>query len=1174
MAQTNVANTFTANQLFTSGFPQTDISCTGIAATDSMAIRAAILQAKSNQSAHIIVLDGIASAYCAWDGTIVGNAFDGGNTSPIIIGLNANIHTFNAGIILGVNDLTDRVHIIGLRSSASGSFSRSNSVVISGDNGAYPVLDIPGIEGDFQSFGVTYVSNNAMTPTVRVHTFDKFSPGCTFPPCGSTQLVFQNSDVINTGGAIPFQFDDNGLVNRGAWSSLTTYAFDDEVSYMGNNYISAVSGNLNNVPTGGSPNWTQHITIAGFDVSLQGMTINSVSSMSPPLYVQDFGNFHIEGPTETWMITNGGPAVSLTCSTGATCGDYTFHLMASESATGDIFNVTGALGTIEMDNIYPSDGSAYLIKSNTANVVGVKSNQNGPILGILDPASSAVQVVNGSDMDSTMAESLTQTYILPAGTEGSQLIGHQVNAIRDGSSFQVGYVNRSNYTTFPIRSGTGAVTTGQRDYLGGTTASRITCSSAPCVVGLDLENITASAGDLVMAVIPIRTDAAGGTGVGLGVSVNAGWHTPITTVGYTASAPWPAGPLTNDLKWQFIVLVSRVATTPGGAQTIDANINISDTTSPILLANATLIYIPNSSGTIPDSEAIEYAMSLTPYPPSCLAGQSCTPNGVFITPQITTSNLNSTIYVDGVTYPLTALGIQAALTAGGSGSRVILPSGTTTISVESGCLTMSTNQWLSGAGKYATTLKRANSGTANNSIFCAANGDTFTDFAIDGNRSNETGGADNINGGALSDVTVQRMLLENSYTHGIDLSTSGSDIMISDNDFINNGLRAGCVGVNLCDDVEIQKPTSVKVVHNYSSGSQNFAGFSNAANVGNLDVGDNTVVGGLGFVVALGAGSTGASGANIHDNIVSTSASANQNVFDVANWSNVTVRSNSVLSMGTCCSDVSDLPPTQRVTVTNNTFFGSPNVTTNNCVTLGGSNLIIEGNFCQGAGGAGIEITLANTAPQKNIIISGNLVKNNGQAAAYHGGIETYLTAGGTAALADVLIQGNRVFDDQGSPTQSYGVALAPAIAGQKTGYSNFTITGNDLRGNLTAPISNSTSGATGMLIADNGDTATSPTYSAGFNTGSVTATNGTKTFIVTVGTGGATSTGTITMPSATDYGLTEWICFANNKTRADLIQQTGFGSTTVTFTNYALTIGTPVNWTNGDVIAITCAAH
>jgi hypothetical protein len=74
----------------------------------------------------------------------------------------------------------------------------------------------------------------------------------------------------------------------------------------------------------------------------------------------------------------------------------------------------------------------------------------------------------------------------------------------------------------------------------------------------------------------------------------------------------------------------------------------------------------------------------------------------------------------------------------------------------------------------------------------------------------------------------------------------------------------------------------------------------------------------------------------------------------------------------------------------------------------------------------------------------------------------------------------------------------------------------------------------------------------------------------VTVGTGTGTSTGVVGLPTAS----TGWNCTAQNRNRGAFIQQTASATTSATFTNYGTTVGTPVNWTNSDVLGITCSAY
>lgn len=100
---------------------------------------------------------------------------------------------------------------------------------------------------------------------------------------------------------------------------------------------------------------------------------------------------------------------------------------------------------------------------------------------------------------------------------------------------------------------------------------------------------------------------------------------------------------------------------------------------------------------------------------------------------------------------------------------------------------------------------------------------------------------------------------------------------------------------------------------------------------------------------------------------------------------------------------------------------------------------------------------------------------------------------------------------------------------------------------------------------------AKAPTFSSGFNTGSITQQNGSCAFSVTVGSGSAVNTGVISLPTAA-HG---WNCPApfNVTHTGNIIIETANSTTSATFINYGTTPGTPVNWTNGDVIGFTCFA-
>lgn len=98
--------------------------------------------------------------------------------------------------------------------------------------------------------------------------------------------------------------------------------------------------------------------------------------------------------------------------------------------------------------------------------------------------------------------------------------------------------------------------------------------------------------------------------------------------------------------------------------------------------------------------------------------------------------------------------------------------------------------------------------------------------------------------------------------------------------------------------------------------------------------------------------------------------------------------------------------------------------------------------------------------------------------------------------------------------------------------------------------------------------TGTAPGIS-GFNTnGTIAQNNGSAVIQVTVGSGTAGSTGTLTFPTAT-HG---WVCFAQNQSRADLILQSSNSATSCVLTNFGTTFAA-TNFTNGDTILVTAFA-
>lgn len=100
---------------------------------------------------------------------------------------------------------------------------------------------------------------------------------------------------------------------------------------------------------------------------------------------------------------------------------------------------------------------------------------------------------------------------------------------------------------------------------------------------------------------------------------------------------------------------------------------------------------------------------------------------------------------------------------------------------------------------------------------------------------------------------------------------------------------------------------------------------------------------------------------------------------------------------------------------------------------------------------------------------------------------------------------------------------------------------------------------------------ATAPTIASGFGTSpSVVSSNGTATFKINVGTGGAASSGIVTMPTAT----TGWNCVvtpaAAPQAAAEMFS-VATSVTSITITNYTASTGVALAWPASTIIAVNC---
>lgn len=98
------------------------------------------------------------------------------------------------------------------------------------------------------------------------------------------------------------------------------------------------------------------------------------------------------------------------------------------------------------------------------------------------------------------------------------------------------------------------------------------------------------------------------------------------------------------------------------------------------------------------------------------------------------------------------------------------------------------------------------------------------------------------------------------------------------------------------------------------------------------------------------------------------------------------------------------------------------------------------------------------------------------------------------------------------------------------------------------------------------------PTIASGFGTSpSIVSSSGTVAFTVNVGTGGAASTGVITLPACT----TRWVCSCTDATNPNFFEEGAVGtSTTIGIKNYDRVTGLATPWTASDEVDCTCTGQ
>jgi len=331
--------------------------------------------------------------------------------------------------------------------------------------------------------------------------------------------------------------------------------------------------------------------------------------------------------------------------------------------------------------------------------------------------------------------------------------------------------------------------------------------------------------------------------------------------------------------------------------------------------------------------------------------------------------------------------IQAAIAAAGSGNAVFLPSGTyavaTSISLRDGVS-------LIGAGIEATTIKGIAGlatavllGTSGNTVSDV----TIRDLTIDGNR---TAFATNVKGvqvTAGARITIEKVRFEDVRDIAIYLfGTPDATIELC---HLYQCGKGGLSGHNInlesgCDRAKILYNTIIK----------------------NGEVGDT------GFGIRL---DTNCNDALIEGNYIEqatvVSTVQGDRILEPIGWNSNCLRTKAI----------------------NNTCLRGGD----NGISVSGPESIVEGNRVDSSCQSGI--AMLSTAV--NSVINNNIVKNTSQNASIaQAGISM-----GTGAT-DVVVTGNRCFDDQGTKTQAYGIA--------SSGTADFnTVVGNNCRGNLTGGV-------------------------------------------------------------------------------------------------------------------------
>jgi hypothetical protein len=148
----------------------------------------------------------------------------------------------------------------------------------------------------------------------------------------------------------------------------------------------------------------------------------------------------------------------------------------------------------------------------------------------------------------------------------------------------------------------------------------------------------------------------------------------------------------------------------------------------------------------------------------------------------------------------------------------------------------------------------------------------------------------------------------------------------------------------------------------------------------------------------------------------------------------------------------------QRISLANNDVYANLGAAVYGIYVQDAQNVQITSNRVYGNGSHGLNISSSVAgSPVNNLVISGNIIYNNGITTPSARGVR--VAPGGTGSCSDILVFQNRIYDDQGTPTQTAAIVLAGTI-------TNLHIAYNDVAGSLSGLSNTATS--TSIYVTNN----------------------------------------------------------------------------------------------------------